>query len=80
VAFNGKETLILFKKLQHKLVSLELLLPKINGYNVSRKFRINPQIPIITSLRHVANLKEIFNLGVIDCLLKPFLLKLWRRP
>lgn len=76
-ASDGKEALILFKKLQPDLVILELLLPKIDGYNVCLKIRANSQIPIIliTSLRNLSNTKKILNLGATDCLLKPFLPK-----
>ncbi len=71
---NGKDALVSFNKEQPDLIILDLILPKIDGYDVCRTIRSNSQIPIliITSLANIADRISGLELGADDYITKPF--------
>jgi OmpR family response regulator RpaB len=74
-AANGKEALLLFQTEQPDLVILDLMLPKISGYQVCRKIRNFSTIPIIilTALNDITNRLISLDLGADDYITKPFI-------
>ena len=47
LAANGEEALYMFKKENPNLVILDIMLPKIDGYEVCSEIRKTSQVPII---------------------------------
>ena len=47
LAANGEEALDLFRKEEPNLVILDIMLPKIDGYEVCSEIRKESQVPII---------------------------------
>ena len=77
LASNGKDALNTFNREQPNLVILDILLPKLDGYEVCRKIRENSQVPIIilTALGGISHKVTGLNLGADDYIIKPFSLK-----
>jgi len=77
LASNGNEALSLFNKEHPNIVVLDIMLPKLDGYEVCRKIRENSQIPIIilTALNEISEKVRGFELGADDYIIKPFSLK-----
>ena len=57
LASDGKEALEIFTKEQPNLVVLDIVLPKLDGYEVCRRIRENSKTPIIiiTTLRNISD-------------------------
>ena len=74
LASNGKEALLSFANNQPDLVILDIILPKLDGYEVCRNIRENSQIPIIilTALNNTSNQVLGLELGADDYIIKPF--------
>jgi OmpR family response regulator RpaB len=74
LAPNGRDGLTIFNKQQPDLVILELILPKLDGFELCRKIRENSQIPIIilTSLNDLSYRITGFDIGADDFIVKPF--------
>jgi OmpR family response regulator RpaB len=74
LASDGEKALSAFKIEQPNLIVLDILLPKIDGYELCRKIREKSQVPIIilTSLNTVTDRVTGLNLGADDYLVKPF--------
>ncbi|SNS32611.1 DNA-binding response regulator, OmpR family, contains REC and winged-helix (wHTH) domain [Belliella buryatensis] len=75
LAYDGELGLKLFENSMPDLVITDLILPKINGLEVSKQLRTkNPQIPIImlTALGTTDDKVEGFDAGADDYLVKPF--------
>ena len=74
---NGEAALLTFLKELPDLVILDILLPKIDGYELCHKIRENSQIPIIilTALNDRADCIIGLNFGADDYIIKPFLPK-----
>jgi len=74
---NGAEALIIFNQEWPDLVILDILLPKIDGYEVCRQMRKNSDVPIIilSALASPANRVMGLELGADDFITKPFSLK-----
>lgn len=73
--FDGESALILFEKEDFDLVITDLILPKINGLELSKNIRNkNPSVPIImlTALGTTDDKVEGFDAGADDYLVKPF--------
>ncbi len=76
-AFDGLEALELVKKLKPDLVTLDIMIPKCDGYDVCREIRNISNIPIIVmSAKETEDDKiKLFDLGADDYLTKPFSFK-----
>ncbi len=75
VAYDGRLGIELFKKDSYDLIILDLNLPDMSGYEVSREIRnMNSKVPIImlTALSTVDDKVEGFESGADDYIVKPF--------
>lgn len=74
LAANGEEALSLFHKEQPNLVILDIMLPKIDGYEVCSEIRKESQVPIImlTALGDISDRVLGLELGADDYVIKPF--------
>ena len=74
LATNGEEALYLFRKEQPNLVILDIMLPKIDGYEVCSEIRKESQVPIImlTALGDISDRVMGLELGADDYVMKPF--------
>jgi OmpR family response regulator RpaB len=74
LATNGEEALFLFNKENPNLLILDIMLAKIDGYQVCREIREQSQVPIIilTALGDIADRVFGFELGADDYVVKPF--------
>ena len=74
LAANGEEALQLFQKEQPNLVILDIMLPKIDGYQVCSEIRKESSVPIImlTALGDISDRVMGLELGADDYVMKPF--------
>jgi OmpR family response regulator RpaB len=74
LASNGEEALYMFKKENPNLVILDIMLPKIDGYEVCSEIRKKSQVPIImlTALGDISDRVMGLELGADDYVMKPF--------
>ncbi len=75
VAYDGTMGLKLFQSNEVNLVISDVVLPGINGFELSKKIReINPSVPIImlTALGSTDDKLDGFDAGADDYLVKPF--------
>lgn len=75
IAYDGELGLKLFENYHPDLVITDLILPKINGLELSKQLRAKyPQVPIImlTALGTTDDKVEGFDAGADDYLVKPF--------
>jgi CheY-like chemotaxis protein len=75
-ATNGIEALDIVRKKLPDLVLLDVMMPKISGFEVCRRMKSDPQtadIPIImvTALNELADIEKAINSGTDDFLSKP---------
>lgn len=73
-AADGEEALLLYKKEMPKLIILDIMMPKLDGYGVCQEIRKESDIPIImlTALGDVADRITGLELGADDYIVKPF--------
>ena len=76
-AYDGQEAMDKINNMKPDLILLDIVMPVMNGYEVSKKLKSNPdtkEIPIIIfSASQRRNLeKECRELGVTDFIAKPF--------
>jgi OmpR family response regulator RpaB len=71
---TAKEALVIVSKEDPDLIILDILLPKIDGYELCRKLRQEYQTPIIivTSLKEISVRVMALDAGADDFLVKPF--------
>jgi len=74
-ASSGEEALNVLKTLRPTLISLDLLLPKMNGLEVLRKIRENPELAnlpvvVVSVSGGSEKLKQAFGFNVVDYLIK----------
>ncbi len=74
-ALDGETGLRLIKEKKPNLILLDLILPKINGFDVLKKTKENPEtkeIPVIvlTNLEGVGDLDKVIELGATTYLVK----------
>lgn len=75
LAYDGEMALKLFSNSEPDLIITDLILPKLNGLELSKQIRLrNPKIPIImlTALGTTDDKVEGFDAGADDYLVKPF--------
>jgi diguanylate cyclase (GGDEF)-like protein len=77
VAEDGYQALKMIKAQQFDLVLLDIMMPGMDGYEVCRRIKSEPQtsgIPIIfiTSMSEIQNKTKGFELGAVDYITKPF--------
>lgn len=74
VARDGEETLQLFEEEAPVLVLLDIMMPKIDGYEVCRKIREKSSVPIILVTARGEDFERIMGLdiGADDYIVKPF--------
>ena len=75
-AGDGEEALKVFEENQNKIsvILLDVMMPKINGWDVCREIRENSKVPIIMLTAKGAENDELlgFELGVDEYISKPF--------
>ncbi|HDR6313182.1 TPA: response regulator transcription factor [Bacillus cereus] len=73
-AINGEEALQLFNQNNYNLVILDLMMPKVDGIEVCRKFRDKTNVPILmlTAKDHEIDKILGLNIGADDYITKPF--------
>jgi DNA-binding response OmpR family regulator len=72
---NGQEAMDVYYKEKPKLLVLDVMMPKKDGFTLAKEIRlIDPEIPIIflTAKSQVTDVVEGFNVGGNDYLRKPF--------
>ncbi len=76
-AYDGVEALALANKVRPDLALLDIMMPKMDGYEVCEKLRENFTLPIIVVSAKVAEEDKLkmFNLGADDYMTKPFSFK-----
>ena len=74
VAEDGEEAVQVFNKTNPDLVVLDVMMPKMDGYGVTREIRRNSDVPIIilTALGDVSERITGLELGADDYVIKPF--------
>lgn len=77
MAINGSTALKLASQLKPDLVLLDIMMPEMDGYEVCKKLKENPEtkdIPVIflTAKVETDDIVEGFNLGGVDYITKPF--------
>jgi len=74
MAMDGAEALEIIERELPDLIILDIMMPKIDGFEVCRRLREWSQIPIImlSARGDVADKVECLNLGADDYLTKPF--------
>lgn len=73
-ASDGEEALDIFSKFHPDIIVLDIMMPKIDGYGVTREIRKQADTPIIilTALGDVAERITGLELGADDYVVKPF--------
>lgn len=73
-AQDGEEAVAAFNKYNPDLVVLDVMMPKMDGYGVTREIRRSSDVPIIilTALGDVSERITGLELGADDYVIKPF--------
>lgn len=76
-ALNGKQALEIVKTKDFDLILLDIMMPQMNGFEVCKLLKNDPQthdIPIIflTAKADIDSLNEGFKVGAVDYITKPF--------
>lgn len=74
MAFDGEEALAVFEEVHPDLVLLDVMMPKLDGWQVCREIRKNHSTPIIMLTAKGETFDKIlgFDLGADDYIVKPF--------
>ncbi len=74
VASDGLEGMTQFNKQSFDLILLDVMMPNLNGFEVSKMIRSQSNIPIImlTALEEEEDQMKGFDLGIDDYITKPF--------
>ncbi len=74
LAFDGQEAIDLFRKFQPDIVLLDVMMPKIDGFEVCREIRKNSNTPVIMITARGEDFEKIMGLdiGADDYIVKPF--------
>lgn len=76
-AYNGEEALERLKERHPDLILLDLMMPRMSGYEVCKKLKSDPAtqlipIVIVTALRELDDKIKAIELGADDFLMKPY--------
>ncbi len=76
VAIDGRETLEKVAELQPDLILLDIMMPKLSGFEVCRKVKQDPDtkqtmILMVTALNELGDIERAVNAGCDDFLSKP---------
>jgi CheY-like chemotaxis protein len=76
MAYDGQQALDAVARLQPDLILLDIMMPKMSGYEVCQRLKSNPktrQIPVImvTALAEMGDIEKAVNAGTDDFLTKP---------
>jgi DNA-binding response OmpR family regulator len=74
IALDGEEAISLFQKNQLDIVLLDVMMPKIDGFEVCREIRKTSNVPIIMITARGEDFERIMGLdiGADDYMVKPF--------
>lgn len=74
VAFDGVSAIELFKSTQPEIVLLDVMMPKMDGFEVCREIRKTSNVPIIMITARGEDFEKIMGLdiGADDYIVKPF--------
>lgn len=74
VAFDGLEALESFREFQPDVVLLDVMMPKMDGFEVCREIRRNSNVPVIMITARGEDFEKIMGLdiGADDYIVKPF--------
>ncbi len=74
VAFDGQEALDLFNKIHPEVVLLDVMMPKMDGFEVCREIRKKSDTPVIMITARGEDFERIMGLdiGADDYIVKPF--------
>lgn len=74
LAYDGEETLELFKQVKPNVVLLDVMMPKLDGFQVCRDIRRQSDAPIIMVTARGEDFEKIMGLdtGADDYIVKPF--------
>jgi cyclic di-GMP phosphodiesterase len=75
-AVNGKQAVEVAQKIKPDLILLDIMMPEINGYEVCKKIKSDPEIhkiPIIftTAMNEIEDETRGFEMGCVDYITKP---------
>src|SRR5258708_29015010 len=76
MVYDGQQTLDAVAKSQPDLILLDIMMPKVSGYEVCQRLKANPdtrKIPVImvTALAEMGDIEKAVNAGADDFLTKP---------
>ena len=76
-ASDGAEAVALAKKEQPDLMLLDIMLPKMDGFDVCRLVKADPatnkiKIIVVTGLGRMSDVETAFSYGASDYIIKPF--------
>ncbi|MFM7468719.1 MAG: response regulator transcription factor [Vampirovibrionales bacterium] len=74
VAGDGEEALQVYAQFQPDIIVLDIMMPKVDGYAVTREIRLQSDVPIIilTALGDVNERVSGLEMGADDYVIKPF--------
>lgn len=74
VAFDGREALTLFEQIHPDVVLLDVMMPKVDGFEVCREIRKKSDTPVIMITARGEDFERIMGLdiGADDYIVKPF--------
>jgi len=74
-ATNGEQGVALYRELRPDLVTLDIVMPKMDGVEALRKIREeypNARIVMVSAVDQKGKLAECIRLGAVDFIVKPF--------
>ena len=74
-AGNGEEAVLRYKELRPDLVTLDIVMPKMDGVSALRQLRQEypeARVVMVSAIDQKEKLTECIRLGVVDFIVKPF--------